>query len=185
MADVTIPRRATYEDYRRFPDDAKRYEILDGEIFMTPSPSPQHQYTSKRLQRILERYFEDQRGYQVFNAPLDVILADDDVVQPDLLVVAARRQVSSRGIEGAPIVLVEILSPSRPDYDRLTKARRYAARGVPHYWIVDPDRRAIECFRLDDSGVYRLDASATALTELVVPAFVDLTIPLEGLWFES
>jgi hypothetical protein len=60
--DVIIPRRATYEDYRHFPDDGKRYEILDGEIYMTPAPSPRHQYTSKRLQRVLEQYFEGPRG---------------------------------------------------------------------------------------------------------------------------
>jgi len=184
MADVTIPRRATYEDYCRFPDDGKRYEILDGEIFMTPSPSPRHQFASKRLQRILERYFEDTLGYQVFDAPLDVILSNADVVQPDLLVVAASQQVSTRGIEGAPLLLVEILSPSRPEYDRLTKASRYAARGVPHYWLVDPDGRTIECFQLDDSGVYRLGASATGQAELIVPAFSGLKIPLASLWLE-
>ena len=181
MPDVTLPRRATYEDYRHFPDDGKRYEILDGEIYMTPSPSPHHQYVSKRLQRILERYFEERLGYQVFNAPLDVILADDDIVQPDLLVVAERPQISGRGIEGAPLVVVEILSPSRPAYDRLTKARRYADRAVPHYWIVDPDARTVECFRLED-GTYRLAASAASLEEFEVPAFPGLTIALAGLW---
>lgn len=184
MPDLTLPRRATYDDYRHFPDDGTRYEILDGEIFMTPSPSPRHQYVSKRLQRILERYFEEQLGYQVFNAPLDVILSHEDVVQPDLLVVAERPQISPRGIEGAPLLLVEILSPSRPDYDRLTKARRYAARGVEHYWIVDPDARTIECFRLE-GGVYRFAASAASHGELAVPAFSGLTIPLDGLWLDA
>ncbi|MGH9383359.1 MAG: Uma2 family endonuclease [Vicinamibacterales bacterium] len=184
MPDQTLPRRATYEDYRQFPDDGKRYEILDGEIYMTPSPSPRHQYVSKRLQRILERYFEDRLGYQVFNSPLDVILADDDIVQPDLLVVADRPQISARGIEGAPIVLIEILSPSRPAYDRLTKARRYAARGVPHYWIVDPEARTVECFRME-GGVYKLDASAANREDLEVPAFTGLTIPLAGLWLDQ
>ncbi len=184
MADLTLPRRATYEDYRHFPDDGKRYEILDGEIYMTPSPSPRHQYVSKRLQRVFEQYFEERLGYQVFNAPLDVILADDDIVQPDLLVVAERPQISARGIEGAPIVVVEILSPSRPAYDRLTKARRYAARGVPHYWIVDPEARTVECFRME-GGAYRLDASAANREDLVVPSFTGLTIPLAGLWLDQ
>ena len=184
MPDMTLPRRATYEDYRQFPDDGKRYEILDGEIYMTPSPSPRHQYVSKRLQRILERYFEDRLGYQVFDSPLDVILADDDIVQPDLLVVADRPQISARGIEGAPIVVVEILSPSRPAYDRLTKARRYAARGVLHYWLVDPEARTIECFRLD-SGAYRLEVSGTNREDVAVSSFADLTIPLAGLWLDQ
>ena len=130
MSDLTMPRRATYQDYCRFPDDGKRYQILDGEIYMTPSPSTRHQYASKRLQRLLEAYLEDRLGYQVFNAPLDVILADDDVVQPDLIVVAERTQMSRRGIDGAPLVLVEILSPSRVKYQSadqgppLCRARR-------------------------------------------------------------
>lgn len=176
-----IPRRVTYEDYLNFPDDGMRYEILDGEIFMTPAPTPKHQYASKRLQRLLEDYFEGERGGLVFDAPIDVILADSDVVQPDLVVVGERRQVSSRGIEGAPLVLVEILSPSRPEYDRLTKARRYAARSVPHFWIVDPEARAVECFRLEGSS-YRLDAAAEGEALLRVPAFGGLVVPLGRLW---
>jgi Uma2 family endonuclease len=181
--DVTIPRRATYEDYRLFPDDGKRYEILDGEIFMTPAPSPRHQYASKRLQRLLEDYFEGARGCLVFNAPLDVILSADDVVQPDL-VVANRPQVSARGVEGPPLVLVEVQSPSRPDYDRLTKARRYAARGVSNYWIVDPDARTLECFRLQ-ADAYRLEASAGDRDVRAVPGFDGLMVPLESLWLDS
>lgn len=182
--EVVIPRRATYEDYRQFPDDGKRYEILDGEIFMTPAPSPRQQYASKRLQRRLEDYFEGTRGGLVFNAPLDVILSDEDVVQPDLVVVAERPQVSARGVEGAPLVLVEILSPSRPAYDRLTKATRYAACGVTHFWIVDPDARTMECFRLQ-AGAYVLDASAGGREALSVPSFEGLSLPLESLWLDG
>jgi Uma2 family endonuclease len=184
MSDLTIPRRATYEDYCRFPDDGKRYEILDGDIYMTPSPSTRHQYASKRLQRLLEAHFEERLGCQVFNAPLDVILADDDVVQPDLMVVAERTQMSRRGIDGAPLVLVEILSPSRVEYDRLTKARRYAARGVEHYWIVDPEVRTLQCFRLS-GGSYSLDASGADQDRVPVPSFEGLVIPLEGLWLND
>jgi len=184
MADLTIPRRATYEDYYRFPDDGKIYEILAGEIYITPAPSPYHQYTSKRLQRVLEEYFErGERDLVVFNAPIDVILANDDIAQPDL-VVAARSQISRRGIEGAPALVVEILSPARVDYDRLTKARRYALRGVTHFWIVDPGTRTLECFRLEGAA-YRLEASAAGEEGLQVPSFAGLTVPLAGLWFDQ
>lgn len=181
---VTIPRRATYEDYLKFPEDGLRYELLDGEIFMTPAPSVPHQYTSKRLQRLLEAYFEGPRGCLVLDAPVDVILADADVVQPDLVVVAEGPQITARGIEGAPLVLIELLSPSRPDYDRLTKSRRYAARGVPHYWIADPDKHTLECFTLEGDS-YRLDAAAAGSETLAVPAFDGLRISLDGLWFRS
>ena len=102
---VTIPRPVTYEDYRHFPDDGYRYEILAGEIYVAPAPSPRHQYASKRLQRMLEDYFEGGRGYLVYNAPIDLIRAPDDVVQPDLVVVAEGPQISARGID--PSVLSE------------------------------------------------------------------------------
>jgi len=182
--DMTLPRRVTYEDYRHFPDDGKRYEILDGEIFMNPAPAPRHQYTSKRLQRVLEDYFEGARGCLVFNAPIDVILAPDDVVQPDLVVVPRGPQVSARGVEGAPLVLVEILSPSRPEYDRTTKARRYAARGVLHFWIVDPDARTIECYRLEGTA-YRLDASGHDQETVTAQGFDGLNLALSGCWLDG
>jgi Uma2 family endonuclease len=78
---------------------------------------------------------------------------------------------------------VEILSPSQAGYDRVTKARRYAAHGVPHYWIVDPRARSIECFRLD-KGMYHLESSGHRREDVVVSAFAGLTLPLAGLWLD-
>lgn len=182
MADLILPGRITYEHYRHFPDDGKRYEILDGQLHMAPTPSPRHQYASKNLRRILEDYFEADRDYVVFNAPLDVILADDDVVQPDL-VVAARPQISDRGVEGAPLLLVEVLSPSSIPLDRRAKAARYQVHGVPHYWIVDPAARTLECLRLEGHA-YQLDVSGKQDDPVVVPAFEGLTIALASLWLK-
>lgn len=182
MADLTLPRRATYADYCTFPDDGLRYEILEGAIYMTPAPSTLHQYASKRLQRMLETALEASGTHLVFNAPVDVLLSDEDVVQPDL-VVAARTQLSTRGVEGPPLLIVEILSPSRPDYDRLTKASRYAAFGIGHYWIVDPDARTVECFVLE-SNAYELRIAAGGHETLVIAAFDDLTLPLGELWLD-
>jgi len=179
--DDTIPRRATYDDYLQFPDDGKRYEIVDGRIFVTPAPSTRHQFASKRLQRMLEDYFEHGRDALVFDAPLDVVLSNEDVVQPDLAVVS-RAQMSRRGIEGPPMLVVEILSPSRPDYDRVTKAGRYAVLGVPHYWIVDPEAHTLECFRLD-GGEYHRESSGTGDDSMSTP-FEGLTVSLGSLWLE-
>ena len=130
----------------------------------------------------LVQYFEDARRAHVFYSPLDVILAPDDVVQPDLVVVREARQISSRGIEGPPLVVVEITSPGRLLYDRTVKAKRYAARAVPHYWILDPDERRFECFRLEDDR-YVLRASGTESEHLKVPDFPGLEIPLATLWY--
>jgi Uma2 family endonuclease len=182
MADLILPGRITYEHYRHFPSDGKRYEILDGELYITPAPSPRHQYASKKLQRLLEEYFEPGGDYVVFNAPLDVILANADVVQPDL-VVAARPQISDRGVEGAPLLLVEILSPSTIPMDRQAKAARYRVHGVPHYWIVDPAARTLECFRLEGGG-YHLGASGREHDSVEVPAFDRLTVALASVWLK-
>lgn len=132
MPHHTLPRRVTYDDYCTFPDDGKRYEVLrrrgphDADaVARPPLRRPQ-------LQRVLERYFGDPAEHLVLDAPLDVILAPENVVQPDIEVVPRGPQLSKRGVEGAPTLLVEVLSPSRPEYDRAIKARRYAARGVRH-----------------------------------------------------
>jgi Uma2 family endonuclease len=136
-----------YGDLAHTPDDGKRYELLEGALYVTPAPSPQHQRISKRLQRQLEAYFEERGLGEVFNAPVDVILSPHDVVEPDLVVVLNEAQVSERAIEGAPVLAIEILSPSTRDRDRNVKARRYAALGVDHYWIVDVRGKRLECYR--------------------------------------
>ena len=91
---------------------------------------------------------------EVFHAPLDVILTNHDVFEPDILVTADPSQITRRGIEAPPLLVVEILSPSTRKVDRGLKSRRYAELGVPHYWIVDPDEKRIECFHLAE-GVFR------------------------------
>jgi hypothetical protein len=115
MADLTLPRRATYADYCTFPDDGMRYELLEGAIFMTPASSTLHQFARKRLQRMLEDALEADGTHLVFNAPIDVILSDEDVVQPGL-VVAARSQLTKRGVEGArrPLVRPGLRPTGRP-----------------------------------------------------------------------
>jgi Uma2 family endonuclease len=130
-----------YSDYAAIPDDGKRYEVLEGGLLVTPTPGPSHQRASKKLQDQLRAYFEASSLGEVFDAPIDVILGAHDILQPDLVVVARPEQVSERGIEGAPLLIVEILSPSTSHRDRGIKARRCAALGVPHYWIVDPPPR--------------------------------------------
>jgi Uma2 family endonuclease len=179
---TVLRTRLTYEDYRLIPDDGRRYELLEGQLHVTPAPSLEHQHVSKRLFTILLRYFEEGGRGAVFYAPLDVILAKDDVVQPDLVVVRDPAQLSSRGIEGAPFLLVEVISPGRAHYDRTVKAQRYAAHGVPHYWIVDPEARRLECFRLGE-GHYALQAAGTGNDVVEVPDLPALGIPLATLWF--
>jgi Uma2 family endonuclease len=174
--------RVSYADLERMPDDGRRYEIVDGELFdVTPSPSPLHQRVSKRLQRQLEAHFEAARRGEVFNAPVDVILTPHDVFEPDIVLVTEPSQVSGRAIEGVPALLVEILSPSTTAYDRTTKGRRYAALGVPHYWIVEPANRNIECYRWE-KGAYQLVAEGGPSGILRHPDFEELVIDLDAVF---
>ena len=175
---VTLKRKLDYDDYADIPPDRNRYEIIDGQLFVTPSPI--HQRVSRRLQRILEDYFHARGLGEVFNAPIDLILTFHDVVQPDL-VVATPVQVSARGIEGAPLLVVEILSPSTARQDRTVKAKRYAALGVVHYWMVESGARRIECYGLA-AGEYAMLVQAEGDAVLVHPDWPGLTISLAELW---
>lgn len=177
---IGLKQKLDYSDYAGIPPDGKRYEILDGDLLVTPAPSPLHQRASKRLQRQLEAYFESRALGEVFNAPIDVILTPHDVFQPDLVVVTDPRHISPRGIEAPPLLVVEILSPSSQDQDRGAKARRYAQLGIVHYWIVDPNIPRIECYRVQ-SGRYALVAQSEGSASLAHPDFPDLLLQLQHL----
>jgi len=156
-------------------------EIMDGVLYVTPSPRPRHQRVSKRLQRQLEAYFESRGLGEVFNAPVDVILDVHDVVVPDLVIVTESNQVTDRAIEGSPTLLVEILSPSTTSRDRNLKWDRYAEKGVRHYWIADPHRRTLECYRLNGRTYQHVSTGADdAIIEH--PDFTELRIDLGALW---
>lgn len=177
-------QKITYDDYASFLPDGNIYQVIDGELYMTPAPNPFHQRASKRLQRQLEVYFEASGHGEVFNAPIDVILTRRDIVQPDLVVVSNPGQVSTRGIEGAPLLVVEILSPSSVVTDRKVKLERYAKLHVPHYWIADLDARRLECYR-NTGGRYALVVEAAAPASLDHPDFPVLAIDLGAVWPEE
>ena len=176
-----LKRKLEYSDLQVVPDDGKRYELVQGDLYVTPSPSPVHQRISRRLQRQLEDYFHDRALGEVFDAPIDLILTDRDVFVPDLVVVASPADVTHRGIERPPLLVVEILSPSTRNVDQGVKARRYAELGVEHFWIVDPERRHIVCHRLDD-GVFRPLVEATGPGTLAHPSWDGLVVNLASIW---
>jgi Uma2 family endonuclease len=173
----------TYKDYEALPDDGRRYEIHEGELSVTPAPTPDHQRRSGRLFTVLSAHVNGRGLGEVFFAPVDVILTDTSIVQPDLVFVAADRAgaVSSRGIEGPPTLVIEILSPSTARTDRHTKLQLYARHGVPYYWIVDPDSRTIEAYALAGDR-YAVVARAAGDGTLAAPPFEELTIALATIW---
>jgi len=150
-----LRRKLDYADCLAMPDDGKRDEIVQGDLYVTPSPSPLHEHGSRRLERQLEDFFHPRTPGEVFNAPIDLILASGDVVQPDLVVDSDPRQISKRGIEGAPLLVVEILSPATRKQDRGVKSRRYAEFGIAHYWI-GRSRRAARRVPPSGSGEFSL-----------------------------
>jgi Uma2 family endonuclease len=173
----------TYKDYEALPDDGRRYEIHDGELGVNPAPSPEHQRHSRRLFTSLNAHVEARGLGEVFFSPIDVILSDTAIVQPDIVYVASERlgAVSSRGIEGPPTLVIEILSPSTARTDRHVKLQLYARHRVPHYWIVDPEGRTLEAYTLVESR-YALAAHAAGHATFAAPPFADLAIPLASLW---
>lgn len=173
----------TYEDYCALPNDGRRYEILEGELFVTPSPSRAHQRVSANLFVILRAHVDERNLGELFYAPFDVILEKTSVVVPDLLFVSRARRgiVTDRGVEGAPDLIVEILSPGTARRDRLDKAQLFARHGVGHYWLVDPDARVLEAFELDEGRYLRV--AHLAENETFAPSlFPGLTISLSSLW---
>ena len=183
---MSVRPQLTYEDYAAVPAEGKRYELLAGELYVVPAPSPLHQRVSKRLQRQLEAFFEEKGLGEVFNAPVDVILGSHDVAEPDILVVARPSQISHRAIEGPPALVVEVLSPSSRHHDRVTKAARYLALGVEHYWIVDPDARHLLCQRAKAAKAKeeRWVVAAQGHGDEIVqdPSWPELAIDLARLW---
>jgi Uma2 family endonuclease len=181
---MATPRAAlTYRDYAALPDDGRRYEILDGELSVTAAPNPRHQLTLGDLYDVVRRHVKEHGLGLVFFAPIDVILADTTIAQPDLVYLDQARTglVSQRGIEGAPALVVEVLSPTTTRTDRTTKLRLYARYGVPHYWIVDSEAHAIEVYELS-GGAYSLVARVAGAGPVRVPPFVDLAFVPDSLW---
>lgn len=146
----------TYNDYAALPSDGKRYEIVEGVLYMSPSPNIIHQRIAGRIFRYLATYIEDAGLGLVLDAPTDVELSPIDVLQPDVLVVlnAGLEKVQELKVVGAPDLVVEVASPSTSTQDRNKKYRVYAKAGVMEYWIVDPGTQTVEVLVLE-AGEYR------------------------------
>ena len=146
MATKTVNTKWTYEDFLLFPDNGNRHELIDGEHFMTPSPSTRHQRISARLLTALENFLRQTSLGIVFAAPCDVVLSDVDVVEPDLLFISAARRsiITEKNIQGGPDLVVEILSESTRKTDEIIKRKLYEQYDTKEYWILDPDLETVK-----------------------------------------
>jgi Uma2 family endonuclease len=165
-------RRWTYEEYYRLNDE-QRYEIIDGNLLMAPAPDTWHQDWSAKLFRILDDHVRKRNLGKTFYAPLDVVLDNENTVQPDLVFIAAANLgiIQPRAIFGTPDLLIELISPSSVRRDRYEKKDLYARFGVKEYWIGDPANKSLEILTLSE-GRYEphcVAAESGKLTSLLMP----------------
>jgi Uma2 family endonuclease len=178
-------RKLTYRDYVRFPDDGRRHELIDGEHYVTPSPILRHQKISGRLEFALQSYVRERGMGHVFHAPLDVILSDSDVVDPDILYVSEERAaILQDWVRGAPDLVVEILSPATRKTDESVKRHLYDRVGVREYWIVDPELELVKVHRREENGSFPRVAEISRETrdELTSPLLPGFMLPLDELF---
>lgn len=177
----------TYEDYAQLPDGHRRYEVIRGRLHVTPAPSTTHQLVSFELAFALYGHVKANKLGRVLEAPVDLILPDRATpVQPDVHFIARERLdiLQEKFIEGAPDLIIEVLSPGNAHHDRQTKYDLYAEAGVREYWIVDPDDCLVDVYTLHDDGIYvpfgHFERGG-AIRSSLLP---DLQIPLEDVCAE-
>ena len=192
MADaVRSSARLTYDDLiAMFPDeDGVRRELIDGELFVTPSPLIPHQRLVWRLAIALGAHLEAHPDQgEAFAAPLDVILTPHDVVEPDILIALGdqREILTAKHVHGAPGIVVEVLSPSTRKRDLTIKRQLFDREGVREYWIVDPDRNHVAVYRRDADGSLPLASTLEARNAetLTTPLLPGWELSLEKLFRE-
>ena len=182
MAQTKLAGAWSYEDILRFPDDGRRYEIIEGDLYEMPSPTSVHAATIINLIALLLPIVARIRG-RLFTAPLDVFIPGGDPVQPDVLVALpdGQARVELRGIEGPPDLVIEVVSPSNRGRDLLTKRALYARAGVREYWLVNPEARTIEILSLDRDA-FQLAVAASGGEPLVSPLLGQLAITANELF---
>jgi Uma2 family endonuclease len=152
-----VQPRVSFADLERAPEDGRRYELYDGEVYVVPAPMPRHQRVQMRLVEWLDEYAESVGAFAV-DSPIDIVFSEHDVLQPDVVFFGPARAHLvdlDRAIRHAPDLCVEILSPATEATDRGRKMQMFARYGVPEYWIVDPAQEVLEVLRLE-AGSYVL-----------------------------
>lgn len=166
----------TYEDYAAIPDDGKRYEVLNGVLFMSPSPDQQHQDTVGAIFAYLWNHINLGTLGRVYTAPFDVELASHTICQPDVIVIlnANMSKISAKRIIGAPDLVVEVASPGTARYDRREKLDAYLHAGVTEYWIAEPTSRTIEILTIEVTTYHSLGIfeGKMPLSSKVIPTFL-------------
>lgn len=180
---MSTSTKFTYEDLKLIPPDRNRYEIVDGELFVSPAPKTLHQRILANLLTILHLHVRQHRLGEVFVAPYDVVFSMGTVLEPDVLFVSSSRRhyVGEDNLAGPPDLAVEVISESTRRLDREVKLKQYALYGVSEYWLVDPEDKVVEVFRLKEEE-YDLAARLGFGDTLSSPLFPGLKLAVSGLW---
>jgi Uma2 family endonuclease len=182
----TARRKLTYEDYAEIPDDGRRHEIIDGEHYVSPAPSLDHQRRAGRVYRKIADFVDDHQLGEVFYAPADVRLSPHDIVQPDLFFVSTAHLaiLTDANVHGAPDLVIEILSDSTRHRDETLKRDRYEQLGVNEYWILDPRRKSVRILRRNEQGRFGtpIEVTAAAGDALTTPLLSGLEIDLHDIF---
>jgi len=180
---MRISTKFTYEDLKLIPPDRNRYEIVDGELFVSPAPKTLHQRVVANLLTMLHQHVRRRRLGEVFVAPVDVVFAKGTVLEPDVLFISTSRlhYIGEDNLSGPPDLAVEVISESTKRLDREVKLKQYAVYGVSEYWMVDPDGNSVEVFRLQGEE-YELAEHLGFGDTLTSPLFPGLKIAVASLW---
>ena len=180
---VEVVPKLTFEQFRQLPDDGKRYELVRGEVHLTPSPTTKHQLVLQRLFASLDSYLSKNPLGRMLIAPLDVRLGADTALQPDMLYVANAHVaiIQEDYVHGAPDLVVEILSPSTAAHDRATKLHLYAEAGVGEMWFIDPQAKTVEILKLQGNK-YLVEAALAGRQALTSASFPGWELPLPDLF---
>jgi Uma2 family endonuclease len=174
----------TYEHYLELPNDGNCYEIINGELYVSPAPSIKHQRVSFRLSLALGNHVEAEDRGEVFTAPSDLVLANLSIVQPDLLFIGKGRLgiLTDANVQGPPDLVIKIISPSSTKTDQDTKRTLYEQYEVQNYWIFEPLERWVRAYALGADGAYELVAEAYGDETFSAPPFANLAIRLSDIW---
>ena len=171
--------KLTYADYVLLPDDGLRHEIIEGEHYVTPAPTTRHQRISRRLLHLIQSYLDTHAIGEIFYAPFDVLLSESNVFVPDLVYISNQRShlITAKNLQGAPDLVIEILSPSTRSRDRRLKRDVYGRMGVEEYWLVDPDHDVIDVYRRD-GGAFSAPVRYEKGQVLTTPLLPGFELPL-------
>ena len=172
---MPVDTRLTYEDICLLPSNGRRYEVIEGDLFVTPAPRLLHQTIVIRLGSALLNFIEKKAMGRVFTAPVDIVLSEFDVVEPDIVYISNSRAsvLTEKNVQGAPDLVVEVLSETTEKTDRTFKLKLYGKFGIQEYWIIDPNGPSADIYRRGEEGltwVAKLSA-AEALTSPMLPGF--------------